>query len=166
MVKITQNSGLINENQQIKNKSVNKKSTTSKSKSTNQSNSLDKTTISDSVSITSKLNATTTDTIENIDKYTGLLKKYEENQLRNLQDYANKSKSGHYDKEKVVAETSENIVNHPGFFKSSGISPKNTMKDNLARVQENIQSGKYDSDKIIEDVAKKLISSVISPLER
>ena len=40
------------------------------------------------------------------------------------------------------------------------------MKDNLARVQENIQSGKYDSDKIVEDVAKKLISSVISPLER
>ena len=165
MVKITQNSGLINENHQIKNKSVSKKSTTSKNNSTNQPSSPDKTIVSDSVSITSKLNVKA-DTIENIDKYTGLLKKYEENQLRNLQDYANKSKSGHYDKEKVVAETSENIVNHPGFFKSSGISPKNTMKDNLARVQENIQSGKYDTDKIIEDVAKKLISSVISPLER
>ena len=164
MVKITQNSGLSRESQQIKNKSVDKKDSLSKKENV-KSTSPEKNIISDSVVISSKANETI-DATENIDKYTGLLKKYEENQLRNLKEFSDKSNSGHYNKEEVLSETSESIVNHPGFFKSSGISPKNSIQDNLARVQENIESGKYNSDKIIEDVANKLISSVISPLER
>ncbi|MAJ43320.1 MAG: hypothetical protein CMF96_01065 [Candidatus Marinimicrobia bacterium] len=164
MVKITQNSNLARESQQIKNKSVDKKESLSQKENV-KSSTPGKNILSDSVVISSKGNETT-DTVENIDKYTGLLKKYEENQLRNLKDFSEKSNSGHYNKEEVISETSENIVNHPGFFKSSGISPKNSIQDNLARVQQNIESGKYNSDKIIEDVADKLISSVISPLER
>jgi len=166
MVKITQNSGISKESQQIKNKSVEKKNSLSGKEKNVKSNTLDKNIISDSVVISSNTKETT-DITQNIDKYTGLLKKYEENQLRNLNDYRDKSNSGHYNNEEVLNEASENIVNNPGFFKSSGISPKNSIQDNLARVQKNIESGKYNSDKVIEDVANKLISSVIpSPLER
>lgn len=164
MVKINQNSGLSRESQQIKNKSVEKKDSLNKKQDV-KSTRPEKNIISDSVVISSKANETI-DATENIDKYTGLLKRYEENQLRNLKDFSEKSNSGHYNKEEVLSETSENIVNHPGFFKSSGISPKNSIQDNLARVQKNIESGKYNTDKIIEDVANKLIPSVISPLER
>jgi len=163
MVKITQNSGLTTESQQIKNKSVGKKDSISKKENVNTTPKKD--IISDSVILTSKSNETVSN-FDNIDKYTGLLKKYEENQLRNLKEFSDKSNSGHYEKEEVIAETSENIVNHPGFFKSAGISPQNSIQDNLVQVQKNIESGKYNSDEVIEDVAKKILSSIISPLER
>ena len=164
MVKITQNnSGLTRESQQIKNKSVGKKDSTSPKGNVNSTP--EKNVISDSVILTSKSNVTI-DNIDNIDKYTGLLKKYEENQLRNLKEFSDKNTSGHYQKDEVIAETTENIVNHLGFFKATGISTKNSIQDNLLQVQKNIESGKYNSDEVIEDVAKKLLSSIISPLER
>jgi hypothetical protein len=164
MVKITQNnSGLTRESQQIKNKSVGKKDSTSPKG--NVKSTPEKNVISDSVILTSKSNVTI-DNIDNIDKYTGLLKKYEENQLRNLKEFSDKNTSGHYQKDEVIAETTENIVNHLGFFKISEISTKNSIQDNLLQVQKNIESRKYNSDEVIEDVAKKLLSSIISPLER
>ena len=163
MVKITQNSGLTRESQQIKNKSVEKKD--SASKKANVKQVPEKNIITDSVVLTSKANESSGN-IENIDKYTGLVKKYEENQLRNLKEFSEKNSSGYYEKDEVLKETSENIANHPGFFKSSGISPKNSIQENLVQVQKNIEAGKYNSEKVIEDVAKKLMSSIISPLER
>jgi len=163
MVKITQNSGLTRESQQVNKKSVEKKDGISKKE--NIKSTPNKNVISDSVILTSKTNETV-DTIDNIDKYTGLMKKYEENQLKNLKEFSDKSNAGHYEKDEVIAETSENIANHPGFFKSSGISAQNSIQDNLAQVQKNIESGKYNSDEVIEDVANKLLSSTISPLER
>ena len=164
MVKITQNSGLSRESQQIDKKSVEKKD--SISKKDNAKSTPEKNVISDSVVLSSSKSTETVDTIDNIDKYTGLMKKYQENQLKNLKEFSDKSNSGHYEKDKVIAETSENIASHPGFFKSSGISPQNSIQDNLAQVQKNIESGKYNSDKVIEKVASKLLSSIISPLER
>ena len=163
MVKITQNSGLTRESQQVNKKSVEKKDGVSKKE--NIKSTPNQNVISDSVILTSKTNETV-DTIDNIDKYTGLMKKYEENQLKNLKEFSDKNNAGHYEKDEVIAETSENIANHPGFFKSSGISVQNSIQDNLAQVQKNIESGKYNSDEVIEDVANKLLSSTISPLER
>ena len=121
MVKITQNSGLTRESQQVNKKSVEKKDGISKKE--NIKSTPNKNVISDSVILTSKTNETV-DTIDNIDKYTGLMKKYEENQLKNLKEFSDKSNAGHYEKDEVIAETSENIANHPGFFKSSGISSR------------------------------------------
>ena len=82
MVKITENSG-ITRNQQIKNKSVEKKDSISKKDQVK--NIPDKSPLKDTVILTSKID----ESIENsnhIEKYTALFKKYEENQLRNLDE--------------------------------------------------------------------------------
>ena len=163
MVKITENSGITRNPQQIKNKSVVKKDSISKKDQVK--NIPDKSPLTDTVILTSKIN----ESIENsnyIEKYTALFKKYEENQLRNLDKFSVKNKSGYYEKEEVISDTTENIVNHPGFFKSSSNSPQNSIQENLAKIQKNIELGKYNSDAVIEDIAEKLISTVISPLER
>ena len=163
MVKITENSSITRHPQQIKNKSVGKKDSISKK---NQIKNIpDKSPLTDTVILTSKINKS----IENsnyIEKYTALFKKYEENQLRNLDKFSVKNKSGYYEKEEVISDTTENIVNHPGFFKSSSNSSQNSIQENLSKIQKNIEFGKYNSDAVIEDVAEKLISTVISPLER
>ena len=163
MVKITENSGLARQTQQIKNKSVGKKD--SMSKKDQVKNIPDKNPLTDSVILTSKINKSIENS-NNIDKYTALFKKYEENQFRNLDEFSIKNDSGHYEKEEVISDTTENIINHPGFFKSSSNSPQNSIQENLAKIQKNIELGKYNSDAVIEDIAEKLISTVISPLER
>ena len=163
MVKITENSGLTRQTQQIKNKSVGKKDSISKKDQVK--NIPDKNPLTDSVILTSKINKSIENS-NNIEKYTALFKKYEENQLRNLDEFSIKNDSGHYEKEEVISDTTENIINHPGFFKSSSNSPQNSIQENLAKIQKNIELGNYKSDAVIEDIAEKLISTVISPLER
>ena len=163
MVKITENSGLARQTQQIKNKSVGKKDSISKKDQVK--NIPDKNPLTDSVILTSKINKSIENS-NNIDKYTALFKKYEENQLRNLDEFSIKNDSGHYEKEEVISDTTENIINHPGFFKSSSNSSQNSIQENLAKIQKNIELDKYNSDAVIEDIAEKLISTVISPLER
>ena len=163
MVKITENSGITRNPQQIKNKSVVKKDSISKKDQVK--NIPDKSPLSDTVILTSKIN----ESIENsnyIEKYTALFKKYEENQLRNLEKFSVKNKSGCYEKEEVISDTTENIVNHPGFFKSSSISTQNSIQENLAEIKKDIELGKYNSDAVIENVAEKLLSTIISPLVR
>lgn len=163
MVKITENSGLTRQTQQIKNKSVGKKENISKKD--HVKNIPNKSPLTDSVILTSKVNESIENS-NNIEKYTALFKKYEDNQLRNLDEFSIKNESGHYEKEEVISDTTENIVNHPGFFKTSSNSPQNSIQENLAKIQQDIELGKYNSDAVIENVADKLISTVISPLER
>ncbi len=163
MVKITENSGLVRQSQQMKNKSVGKKDGVAKKEQIK--NIPEKSQIVDSVILTSNKNETIENS-DNIEKYTGLLKKYEENQLRNLKEFSLKNESNHYNKDEVILNTSEKIANHPSFFKSSSISPQNSLEENLDRIRKNIESGKYNSDSILNDVTEKLISTISTPLER
>lgn len=163
MVKITENSGLVRQSQQMKNKSVGKKDGVAKKEQIK--NVPEKSQIVDSVILTSNKNETIENS-DNIEKYTGLLKKYEENQLRNLKEFSLKNESNHYNKDEVILNTSEKIANHPGFFKSPSISPQNSLEENLDRIRKNIESGKYNSDSILNDVTEKLISTISTPLER
>jgi|GEM_PF-2689218 len=163
MVKITENSGLVRQSQQMKNKSVGKKDGVTKKEQLK--NVPEKSQIVDSAILTSNKNEPIKNS-DNIEKYTGLLKKYEENQLRNLKEFSLKNESNHYNKDEVILDTSEKIANHPGFFKSSSISPQNSLEENLDRIRKNIESGKYNSDSILNDVTEKLISTISTPLER
>jgi hypothetical protein len=163
MVKITENNGLIRQSQQMKNKSVGKKDGVPKKEQIK--NVSEKSPLVDSVILTSNKNEPI-ENLDNIEKYTGLLKKYEENQLKNLKEFSLKNESGHYNKDEIISDTSKNIVNHPGFYKASSISPQNSLQENLDRIRKNIESGKYNSDSVLNDVTEKLISTISTPLER
>ena len=164
MVKITENSnGISRENQRVKSKSVKKKT---ESKSAQKSSVVPKPTHSqrDTVQLSSTQITKSDETLD-VKKYRHLLNKYSENKLKDLSEYGEKEKSGFYEKEQIINKTSDTILNHPGFYKNK-ITDKLPVSDNLNRIRNNILTGFYNSDNVLEKIAEKLIDSDITPLER
>lgn len=164
MVKITENNtGINRQNQPAKSKTVSKKAD---AKSAQKSSSVQKSTPvpQDTVQISSTQVSKLDETLD-VQKYQTLLNKYSEKKLNDLSEYSEKEKAGYYEKKDVINKTSDTILNHPGFYKTLS-SEKLPVSDNLKRIRNNIENGYYDSDKVLEDIAQKLIDSGITPLER
>ena len=164
MVKITENNiGINRQNQSEKSKSVNKKAD---SKSAQKSSNVQNPTPApqDSVQISSTQVSKLDETLD-VQKYQELLNKYSEKKLNDLEDYSDKEKAGYYEQKDVINKTTETILNHPGFYKRLS-TEKLPVSDNLKQIRNNIENGYYDSDKVLEDIADKLIDSGVTPLER
>ena len=160
MVKITENNtGINRQNQSAKSKSVNKKAD-AKSSNVQKPTSAPQ----DSVQISSTQVSKLDETLD-VQKYQELLNKYSEKKLNDLEDYSDKEKAGYYEQKDVINKTTETILNHPGFYKRLS-TEKLPVSDNLKQIRNNIENGYYDSDKVLEDIAEKLIDSGVTPLER